>query len=164
MKNDERADRPERKPTRLQTYDYSAAGHYFITICTAECKEILSSIRFVGEGLCALPQTVLTDIGKAVEDSIKFTDNKYQNAKIDKYVIMPNHLHMIIQLTGGHGSPPLRNVIGLMKSYTTKVYGAKLWQRSYYDHVIRNEQDYRRICKYIDDNPAKWAEDKYYTK
>ena len=88
---------------------------------------------------------------------------------IDKYVVMPNHLHCIIVLEmGGHGSPPLHEIIKQLKTYTTKRYNEiynstneKLWQRNYYDNVIRNESDYREIWQYIDDNPTKWADDEY---
>ena len=77
---------------------------------------------------------------------------------------MPNHIHFIIKTTGGHGGPPLQDIIGRMKSFTTKQYGKTLWQRSFYDHIIRDEADYLRIAEYIQNNPAKWTEDKYYTE
>ena len=168
----------KRKPNRLSNYDYSSGGYYFITICTAQKQKILCNVVApltpdnqsdigVGEGLRALPlckppKTILTDIGKAVNESINYINENYSNTKVDKYIIMPNHIHLIIRITGGHGDPPLQNVIGGIKSYTTKIYGKTLWQRSFYDHIIRDEKDYMRICEYIENNPQKWAEDKYY--
>lgn len=79
---------------------------------------------------------------------------------------MPNHIHLIVILdnqTGGRGNSPLQNVIGQLKSYTTKKYGKQLWQRSYYDHIIRNEDDYLNVWEYVNSNALKWAEDEFYT-
>jgi len=111
-------------------------------------------------------------------------ENKFPGVKIDKYVVMPNHFHAIIELLGhegegGHAGPPLRGptvsaVIDWFKTMTTNEYirGVKdglyprfdkrMWQRNYYEHVIRGEADYRQIWQYIDENPQKWAEDCYY--
>lgn len=153
---------PKRKPTRLKGYDYSQNGAYFITICTNNRKCILSNI--VGEGLCALPKNTLTYIGKEIEKTIQYINDNYNNVSIDKYVIMPNHIHLIIILddSGGHRNPPLQNIIGQLKSYTTNKYGNSLWQRSYHDHIIRGEKDYQKIWEYIDTNPIKWELDCFY--
>ncbi len=153
---------PKRKPTRLKGYDYSTPGVYFVTICTHNRKCILGDI--VGEGLCPLPKNTLTNIGKETEKSIKYINDNYIGVVIDKYVIMPNHIHLIIVLddSGGHGNPPLQNVIGQLKSYTTNKFGNPLWQRSYHDHIIRDERDYKKICEYIDSNPLKWELDCFY--
>ena len=117
-------DLPKRKPTRLKGYDYSTPGAYFITICVKDRKCILSNI-VVGEGLCALPKYTLTPIGKEIEKSIQYIGNNYDGVVIDKYVIMPNHIHLIVILddSGGHGNPPLQNIIGQLKSYTTNKFG-----------------------------------------
>ena len=98
---------PKRKPTRLNGYDYSVPGAYFITICSHNREYLFSNI--VGEGLCALPQNILTPIGIEVEKSIQFINDNYIGVRIDKFVIMPNHIHLIVVLdnTGGHGNPPL---------------------------------------------------------
>lgn len=155
---------PKRKPNRLKEFDYSTNGAYFITICVKDRKCVLGKI--VGEGLCALPKIELTEIGNKVVSSIEYINNNYSNVFIDKYIVMPNHIHLIIILnnqTGGRGNPPLPNIIGNLKSFTTKKYGKKLWQRSYYDHIIRNEDDYLNIWEYVNSNALKWAEDKFYT-
>ena len=156
-------DLPKRKPTRLKNYDYSSEGTYFITICTHNKQKILSDI--VGEGLCALPSVKLTSIGKIVKKSIQYINNNYDNVWVEKYVIMPNHIHLIIQMqTGGHGDPPLQvyDIIGRFKSFTDSKYNGTLWQRSFHDHIIRNENDYKEIWDYIDTNPFKWLEDCFY--
>ncbi len=158
-------DLPKRKPTRLKNYDYSQSGYYFITICTHNKRKILCDV--VGEGLCALPSIKLTPIGIVVEESIKHIENIYKNIFVDKYVIMPNHIHLILaQQTGGLGDPPLQiyDVIGRLKSFTDSKYNDKLWQRSFHDHIIRGKQDYLKIWNYIDTNPQKWNEDCFYTK
>ena len=93
---------PKRKPTRLINYDYSGEGSYFITVCTHQKQNILCDI--VGEGLCALPIIKLTPIGEAVKESIKYIACNYDNISVDKFVIMPNHIHLLISnQTGGRG-------------------------------------------------------------
>ncbi len=153
---------PTRKPTRLKDYDYSKSGAYFITICTHNRENILSNI--VGEGLCALPQNNLTPIGKEIEKTLQYINENYNNVSIPKYVIMPNHIHLILVLddSGGHRNPPLQNVIGQLKSYTANKFGGILWQRSFHDHIIRGEKDYKKIWEYIDKNPLKWDLDCFY--
>ena len=153
---------PKRKPTRLKGYDYSQNRAYFVTICTKDRQCILSKI--VGEGLCALPRHTLTQIGGEIEKSIQFINNNYIGVTIDKFVIMPNHILLIVILdnSGGRGNPPLQDVIGQLKSYTTNKFQGNLWQRSFHDHIIRDERDYLKIWKYIDENPLKWEEDCFY--
>ncbi len=154
---------PNRKTTRLKNYDYSTPGTYFVTICVKDRKQLLSNI-IVGEGLCTLPKNELTQIGKIVEQSIKYIDTNYKGVKIDKYVIMPNHIHLIVALddSGGCGNPPLQDVIHRLKLFTTHKFGKVLWQRSYHDHIIRGDEDYRKIWEYIDTNVFKWEQDCFY--
>ena len=161
---------PQRRANRLRAYDYSAPGAYFITICTEGRKCILSDIT-VGEGL-APPEPRLTTIGQLVEGQILDLHHRYTSVSIDKYTIMPNHIHLLMSLsqtedTGGASpSPTVADAVRTMKSITSRMcssqFGMKpLWQRSYHDHVIRNERDYLEIWQYIDENPARWAEDCY---
>ncbi len=130
---------PQRKPNRLPQYDYAANGAYFITLCTKNKKKVLCDI--VGAGLCARPRIELTPLGELVQTSILYIPQKYTGVFVDAYVIMPNHIHFIFRLdrmTGGHGDPPLHKIIGEFKSYTTHLYGAPLWHRSFYDHVSQS--------------------------
>ena len=154
---------PRRKPTRLKGYDYSTPGIYFITVCTHNKECLLSKI--VGEGLCALPQNILTPLGEKVEKSIQYINENYTGVVIEKYVVMPNHIHLIVKLddSGGRGNPPLQNVVGQLKSYTTKNSENAIWQRSYHDHIIRGENDYKKIWEYIDTNVLRWQNDCFYT-
>ena len=157
----------KRKHSRLKTYDYTNSGCYFITFCTKDRAHVLSSI--VGRGALTPPRVELTNIGKIAAEVIERTSVVYPGISIDNYVIMPNHIHVVIRLnegTGGQSRPPLQRLIQRFKSITTRrgweMGRRKLWQRSYYDHVIRCQEDYIRICEYINNNPAKWAEDEYY--
>ena len=106
-----------------------------------------------------------------IEDSIRQMEKHHSNVSVLKYIVMPNHIHMVIaidDMAGGQGRPPLQKIVQGFKSITTRKcwdYGRKhLWQRSFYDHVIRSEADYLSIWQYIDENPAHWAEDEYYTR
>ena len=115
--------------------------------------------------ICALPTVTLTEIGSAVEESVAYIGRAYPGVSVESCAIMPNHVHLLISIEermGGDGAAPLQEIVGRMKSYTTHLYGGKLWQRSFYDHVIRSERDYLEIRRYIDENPAKWAEDRFY--
>ena len=155
---------PERKPNRLCKYDYRTHGDYFVTICTKDRKKILSSI--VGDGF-----SVPKPYGIIAEEMIAQIPIKYPSVAVDKYVIMPDHIHLLLLFERETGtenpSPTLGNVIGWYKHQVTKqadlqinLNGIKLFQRSYYDHVIRNQQDYDEIWQYIENNPRKWIIEK----
>jgi len=145
---------PKRKSIRLSQYNYAENGAYFITICTKGKQKVLCDI--VGAGLCARPQVRLTYIGEQVKDVLSYISQKHTGVLLDTYVIM-----RIDRVTGGRGDPPLHKILGEFKSYTTHLYGEPLWQRSFYDHVIRGEADYREIAEYIENNPAKWQDDRF---
>jgi len=165
---------PKRKSIRLQGYDYLRAGQYFITICIQGGHEILGEI--VGADDPVRPQIKLTDVGNLVDDCWNKINDIYENVSIGKYCIMPNHFHGIViindndnilikqsnNITGGQGRPPLQKVLQGFKSVTTRMcfdYGLrKLWQRSFYDRIIRNQEEYKNIWKYIKENPQNWEE------
>ena len=94
---------PKRKPTRLKGYDYSQNGAYFVTICTHNRKCILGNI--VGQGL-APAEIVLSQYGKIAKEQLLDLENRYKTIKIDKYVIMPNHIHIIVILDNTAGASP----------------------------------------------------------
>lgn len=156
----------ERNRNRLKGYDYGQNGAYFVTVCTHNRQQLLS--RIVGEGLCALPSVKLTEVGLIVDNYIKYIQNNLAGITVDNYIIMPNHIHLLVAIdneaTGGRGSPPLHNVIGRLKSYSTHAYGGRLWQRSFHDHIIRDESDYQKINEYIEYNATKWNVDCFYVK
>ncbi len=149
---------PERKANRLCEFDYSTNGAYFITICTQNRKKILSQI--VGDG-----SPVPKPAGMIAEEYIQKIPEKYPTVSVDQYVIMPDHIHILLRINHGTGdpSPTLGNVIGWYKYQVTKQINLqmnaeenKFFQRSYYDHVIRNQQDYNEVWEYIENNPRKW--------
>lgn len=159
----------KRKINRLENWDYSTNGGYFITICTDNRKHILSKI-FVGDGF---PVPQLTKTGRIIEDYIKNINSKYPCVTVNQYVVMPNHIHLLLFIDNngtGNPSPTVGNIIGWFKYNTTKsvnekynTAGRKLWQRSYYDHIIRDEKDYMEKRNYILTNPSKWSDDEYYS-
>ena len=167
-KEGDRVDRPVRKPIRLKNYDYSAPGAYFITICTREKRCILSSIQKpsaggVGDGAPAVPRVRLTSVGQIVDKTITDAQAHYGWLSVDRYVIMPNHVHLLITVKAG-GTPRAASptkaavpaFVSSLKSITVRRCGVPLWQRSFYDHIVRNEAEYREIAEYIDANPARW--------
>ena len=159
-----------RKNNRLKNYDYSSEGYYYITVCTANKQKILGEI--VGDGACDIPRIEYFANGKVVDKYIKKMNNHFDGVSVDKYIIMPNHIHLILRITkqeenGSSQAPNPTNAIipkfiSLFKRYCNKEIGKNIFQRSYYDRVVRSESEYKKIWEYIDSNPCKWAEDKYY--
>ena len=156
---------PKRKPTRLKNYDYSTPGAYFITICTHNRKNILSNIT-VGDDALIVPQNSLSNYGLICDKYIQNINVKYENANVDKYVIMPNHIHLIIFILGTmKASSPTINIKTIIRSFKTMVtreIGCPIFQRSFHDHIIRDENDYYRISEYIETNVLKWHDDCFY--
>lgn len=166
---------PKRKNIRLKEYDYSQNGCYFVTVCVKDKRHLLAHYKskeeIVGAGLRARPQDaiVLTPLGYEIEKTIGYINTHYKDIDIENAIVMPNHIHLLITIdniearyTGGHGDPPLQDVIRNLKSYTTKKYweltGEKnnvLWQRGYYDHIIRNQSDFEHHWNYIEYNALK---------
>ncbi|MBB6214042.1 REP element-mobilizing transposase RayT [Anaerosolibacter carboniphilus] len=154
-----------RKNVRLKNYDYSQAGYYFITICVKDKRCMLWEDNV--EAPSGRPN--LSNIGTIVAAGIENITRIYENVMIDKYAIMPNHIHMIIVLRGKEDrramhAPTISRIINQFKGFVTKQIGYSIWQKLFYDHVIRNEQEYQNICPYIETNPLKWMEDCYYSK
>jgi len=164
-----------RKSLRLQNYDYSRPGYYFVTICVYQNRKIFGNI--VGAGPCAGPKLNLNKFGLMVQSIWSDIPKFYPNIEIGEFVVMPNHFHGIVIISENNGRTqgsaptlPLPDIIQRFKSLTTTRYchmtnlSTKLWQRNYYDHIIRNEQSLRQICLYIKNNPAKWDMDEYNPK
>jgi REP element-mobilizing transposase RayT len=207
-------DMPVRKSQRLKGFNYSSKGAYFITFCVKGRHGLLGKV-IVGRGIHDAPYVDLSEHGMNLCNAIGFIHQNNDHIKIDEYVIMPNHVHMIVVVNedaygasgddygakedaygvsgdaygvsgeayganedaygakeddyGASGKPRPTNaeipkLISSIKRFTNKQAGFNLWQTSYHDHIIRNEADYQRICQYIDENPAKWQEDRYFTQ
>ena len=162
---------PERKKTRLPGWNYSEEGIYFLTICTKDRKSLLS--RIVGCGILDAPYVERSDYGQIVEKSLCFLSKNNPDICLEKWVIMPNHVHILLSVhpdrndSGASGMPRPTNgivprFVSSLKRYTNRICGVKLWQNGYHDHIIRDEDDFCRIWQYIDNNPAAWLEDKYF--
>ncbi len=160
----------ERISTRCKNYDYASSGAYFITICTQDRVSRLSEI--VGEGY-SLPQ--LTPDGEIAERWIKRIGEKYPSVYVACYVIMPNHIHLLLHLKKSSGrddpSPTISAVVGWLKYQITSEINLsngnpieKVFQRSFHDHIIRSRDAYQMIYKYIHENPIRWKFDKLYTE
>lgn len=158
----------KRKEIRIKEYNYSQLGMYFITICTKNRKCILSNIIFKEK--TNETQSNLLYEGKVAEKYIKSINKTYENICISYYVIMPNHIHMICEIIeekGSSGTPTPTNaiipsLISTFKRLTNKEINNKIWQRNYYEHIIRNEREYIEIIQYINNNPINWNKDKYF--
>lgn len=160
-------DKPQRMPTRLEHYDYSQDGAYFLTLCVQDRKPLLSRIP-VGEGL-APPEPILLPFGKIAQKQLLNLRTRYPMLTIDKFVIMPNHIHILLHIHAGGASPSptVSDIVCAYKSLTVRECKKvqpieQLFQRSYYDHIIRDAYDYQTKWQYIDENPVKWSEDKLY--
>ena len=160
---------PVRKSIRLQGYDYSSNGAYFITICVKDGHEMLRDERVYVGARIARP---LSDIGKVVKTTIENIPKIYNGVFIDIFTIMPNHIHMIVRIENSRRAiskdgramraPTISRIINQFKGYVTKQIGFSIWQKLFYDEIIRNEQAYNSIWHYIDENPEKLAEDEFY--
>lgn len=154
---------PKRKSTAIPHYDYSQPGAYFITLCVEKRRPILGKID-------SSPQVVLSSIGKIVSDVWYSLPQRFpclDAISQSIFVVVPDHIHGILQITAGGASPSptLHQIPGSFKSITTietnrllGTPGQKLWQRSAYEHILRNQQDFDEAAGYIAENPARRLE------
>lgn len=151
-----------RKLPRLSGYDYSQNGYYFVTLCTHQKRHLFGSIH---------EQTInLNSIGKIVESELVQIPHRHQGVRLEAYTIMPNHLHCIIAIEKPKQSaepPTLSNIIGFYKAGVSRqIHPAypqlTIWQKSFYDCILRNDAAYLDILRYIEENPIKWESDEYY--
>ena len=159
---------PRRKHPRLKEYDYSSAAFYFVTICAHNRKCLFS--RIVGRGL-APAENRYSSYGVIAVEQLRQLEKRYPFVNVDQYVIMPNHIHAILGLeqeaAGASPRPTLTDIICAYKSLTTKACKKvqpieKVFQTSFYEHVIRGKEDYKEIAEYIQNNPKQWELDKLY--
>ena len=185
---------PERKNIRWYKQDYSHPGEYMITICVRDMKQILSKItagnpQTVGDdvlvvphptkpavlqGTPTVPHIELTYYGKIADKYINQLNDFYDNIIVLKYVIMPNHIHLLLQIPDGTtrtSSPTgsqtdvrpvehsvISNFVSTFKRFCHREIGEKIFQRSFHDHVIRDENDMIGAINYIENNPYRWID------
>ncbi|HWS30906.1 MAG TPA: transposase [Clostridia bacterium] len=153
----------------MKNYDYSQNGCYFVTVCVKDRKNLLGMIP-VGRDAYIPPGISPSNIGTIADKYIQNINSVYWGITVDHYVIMPNHVHLLITIeaaddgTGGMRAsrPTLHTVVRSFKTMVTREIGYSVWQSSYYERVIRNESGYREAWEYIDVNPMKWTEDELY--
>jgi len=163
---------PVRRSIRLHNFDYSSNNLYFVTICTKNRQNI-----FVGADYYPPANIKLNNIGKIAKQYWEEIPHHYPFVSLNQFVIMPNHIHGIITIKRkmrADNNPPLHTVTGtigaIVRGYkigvtkwcreNTNIYD--VWQRNYYEHIIRNEDDLNRIRKYIHNNPSNWTKDKLF--
>ena len=159
-----------RKNIRLKGYDYSSEGYYFITICVKNKQELLWTNPVgaaFGRPFLSTSPTPLSEIGTLINSEIQRIEDIYESVSVDKYVIMPDHIHMIIILTESTGedtqaTPTISRIINQFKGSITKKLGFSIWQKLFHDRVIRNEAEYYAKWQYIENNPIRWTDDEYY--
>lgn len=157
-------DLPKRKHPRLKGYDYSQNGCYFVTVCTKNKKHLLGRVN-VGRDAYIPPTVELSEIGRIADKYIRNINRVYDNVTVENYVIMPNHIHFLFLfyeepcINGGMRAsrPTLFTVIRSFKTMVTKETGYSVWQDSYFDEIIDNENGYLEAWRYIDENPLKWT-------
>jgi len=158
---------PSRHSIRLKDYDYSQLGAYFVTICTENRESLFGKI--------VESEIVLSLFGKIVHDYWGNLPNHYRNVELDLFIIMPNHIHGIVVLNNdnpvkNNSEDKLHGLAEVMRGFKTfsarqinqqrNTPGNAVWQRGYYDHIIRGEESLQKIRDYIESNPLKWEFDR----
>ena len=163
---------PKRKPTRLPGFDYNQVGAYFITICTKNRQCTLSHV--VGTGVLDGPLIELLPYGEIADKYINQLNDFYNDISVESYVIMPNHIHLLLFVNDCENGPSrtpvptMQNTViarfwSTFKRFCNKDYGENIWQKSFHDHIIRNREDYEKHLRYIQENPLRWHYDELYT-
>jgi REP element-mobilizing transposase RayT len=145
---------PQRKIIRLKQYDYNSTGYYFITFCIKDRLNLLGAI--------VDSKLKLSKEGIIVEKYILSIQEVYNNVQIDEFVIMPNHIHIIIVINTKEDTK-LSQILQQLKGKITKELGYSIWQTRFHDHVIRNEKEYYCIKQYIQNNIMNWKDDRYFS-
>ena len=150
----------------MQNHNYSSPGCYFVTICTKNRDELLGEIVDTS----GFPTMNLSTLGVILEKKITAFENRYPHIQILKYVIMPNHFHMIVRIRShpdkvylpSGANNELSKFISVLKRSCNHEYMGNIWQRSYNDHIIRDKNEYLKISKYIENNTIHWYNDCFY--
>jgi REP element-mobilizing transposase RayT len=198
---------PIRKTIRLKGYDYARPGFYFVTICTHNREQLFGRIIVGADSISAQTgladgtasssaRAELNDAGRMIDTIYNDMANEFRNIVLYEHVVMPNHLHGIVQIcqpdradmesaptrspytsdrADMESAPTLARIVQTFKRITTIKYAEgvknkvfepfeyKVWQRGYYEHIIRNDMELTQIRQYIMNNPVKWLEDEYHT-
>ncbi len=148
----ERQKYPKRKSPRLQGFDYSTAQSYHVVLVTQDRAKVF--------GRVVDSRMLLSKEGRAAADLILEIPRHYTRVSVDESVVMPDHVHILISIYADPeepGNAKLMDIVRAYKSAVSRQCGRPIWQRSFYDHIIRNEQDYQETIYYIQGNPAEWT-------
>lgn len=153
---------PKRKDIRLKNYDYRSSGAYFLTICTLERRNYFW--ENVGATIGRPQDIALSEYGNIVDKAINNIPYVYPALDVDHYVIMPDHIHLLLIVRADEFgrpmvAPTMSRVVQQLKGSITKRIGHSIWQKLFIDHVVRNREDYEEHVKYICDNPIRWQYD-----
>lgn len=156
---------PKRKLNRIPEFDYGGCGAYFITVCTKDRRNLFHNVGAVIDR--PLGESSYTEYGKIVDAVIRKIPERYPAVTIDKYVVMPNHVHILLRINADNigrpmVAPTVSTIVQQMKGRASKDAGIPLWQKGFHDHVVRGNEDYLEIWQYIDNNPAKCCDDEHY--
>ncbi len=161
---------PKRKSIRISNFNYSSSGAYFVTVCTkTRTNYFWNTANTVGATIGRPQDVPLSPYGKLVEEAIPNISHIYPAVTVEHYVVMPDHFHLILLIHADENgrplvAPTLDRIVKQLKGVVSKKMGASVWQKSFFDHIIRNRQDYEEHVKYIYENPLKWHFDKLYTE
>ena len=170
----------QRKLNRFKDHGYALNGYYFVTICSKNREDIFGQYkRPVGAALVPARNNIqLSIIGQIIDNQLNNLSNQYDNVVLDQYIIMPNHIHGILIIQNNDickrartsGAPTLSTIIRSFKSKSSMAYlnhlkqnneykPVNIWQRSFYDHIIRTNNSLDAIRQYIANNPENWEND-----
>ena len=160
----------DRRNIRLSEYDYNSPGAYFLTICVENRKCLLS--RIVGTGLLDSPSVELLPYGQIAAKYINQLNDFYEHLSVESYVIMPNHIHILLRILEGPSGTPVptsqnsivSRFVSTLKRFCNKEYGKNIWQARSYDHVIRDQADFDQHLQYIYENPFGWTKDELFVE
>ncbi|MBR1585041.1 MAG: transposase [Clostridia bacterium] len=154
---------PQRKKNRWPQHDYAGCSRYFVTICVQPQRNVFWA-NVGADSIRPLPAPDLTPEGKTVLTAIRAIVAHYDPVEVDHFCIMPDHVHLILRFSADAdgrmlSAPTLSTVVGSMKRWVSRQIGRSLWQKSFYDRVLRTEEEYQSALRYIDGNPAQWQAD-----
>jgi len=147
---------PKRKQIRLPEFDYSLCSVYFLTVCTKDRKPVFWNVDMT----CGRPQYSLSYAGSIVKAELRRISEVYSCISVDRACIMPDHVHLLLRINADADgrpqvAPTVSRIINQFKGSVTKKLGEAIWQKSFYDHVVRNDEDYLACWQYIENNPRK---------
>jgi REP element-mobilizing transposase RayT len=137
----------------LRGFDYATGGAYFVTVCVSGMRCLFGEV--------VDDRMILNSLGRSVEKALVDAPTHWIGVRLDRFVVMPNHVHAIVWLDSRAGqAPPLHRLVGGFKAAASRAAGRPLWQRSFHDRVIRDDAELEALRRYVAENPLRWALDR----